>query len=41
MANVGARSVIAAGAVVVNPMPELVIAGGVPAQVLRPRVHPL
>jgi acetyltransferase-like isoleucine patch superfamily enzyme len=37
MADVGRGSVIAAGAVVTQPIPELTIAGGVPARVLRHR----
>jgi acetyltransferase-like isoleucine patch superfamily enzyme len=37
MADVGADSVIAAGAVVTSAMPPRVIAGGVPARVLRSR----
>ena len=37
MADVGKGSVIAAGAVVTKPVPEFVIAGGVPAKVIRPR----
>ncbi len=38
MADVGAHSVIAAGAVVTKPVPEMVIAGGVPAKVIRGRL---
>ena len=37
MADVGRDSVIAAGAVVTQPIPDLTIAGGVPARVLRQR----
>ncbi len=37
MADVGRDSVIAAGAVVTQPIPDLAIAGGVPARVLRHR----
>ncbi len=37
MADVGARAVVAAGAVVVNPLPDDVIAGGNPAKVLKRR----
>ena len=37
MADVGRHSVIGAGAVVVTPLPEYVIAGGVPAKVIRSR----
>jgi virginiamycin A acetyltransferase len=38
MADVGANSMIAAGAVVVEAMPDNVVAGGVPARVLKQRV---
>jgi acetyltransferase-like isoleucine patch superfamily enzyme len=37
MANIGRDSVIGAGAVVTKPIPEKVIAGGVPAKVIRER----
>lgn len=37
LADVGKGSIIAAGAVVTKPVPEFVIAGGVPAKVIRPR----
>jgi acetyltransferase-like isoleucine patch superfamily enzyme len=37
MADVGRDAVIAAGAVVAKPIPDRVIAGGVPARVLRHR----
>lgn len=37
MADVGREAVIAAGAVVTKPLPDRVIAGGVPARVLRHR----
>jgi virginiamycin A acetyltransferase len=37
MADVGADTVVAAGAVVTKPLPPLAIAGGVPARVLRHR----
>ena len=38
MADVGTGSVVAAGAVVAKPLPDFVIAGGVPACVLRSRI---
>jgi|SRR5579862_5688042 len=37
MADVGANSVVGAGAVVTEPIPPSVIAAGVPARVIRPR----
>ncbi len=37
MADVGSNSVIGAGAVVTKPVPDAVIAAGVPATVIRPR----
>jgi virginiamycin A acetyltransferase len=37
MADVGRDAVVAAGSVVVRPVPDMVVAGGVPARVLRPR----
>jgi acetyltransferase-like isoleucine patch superfamily enzyme len=37
MADVGRGTVVAAGAVVTRPLPEYVVAGGVPARVLRER----
>lgn len=37
MANVGAGSIVAAGTVVTKPIPENVIAAGVPARVIRGR----
>jgi virginiamycin A acetyltransferase len=37
MADVGRDSVVAAGAVVTKPLPDRVIAGGVPAKVIRSR----
>ena len=37
LADVGAGTVVAAGAVVTKPLPENVIAGGVPARVIRHR----
>jgi len=40
MANVGAGSVIAAGAVVTKPIPDMMIAGGIPAKVIRSRLEP-
>jgi virginiamycin A acetyltransferase len=40
LADVGPDSVIAAGAVVTEPVPALVVAAGVPARVVRHRVDP-
>jgi acetyltransferase-like isoleucine patch superfamily enzyme len=40
MADVGKGTVVAAGAVVTKPLPDNVIAGGVPAKVIRPRFAP-
>jgi acetyltransferase-like isoleucine patch superfamily enzyme len=40
MADVGKGTIVAAGAVVTKPLPENVIAGGVPARVIRPRFAP-
>ena len=37
MADVGRHCVIAAGAVVTKPMPDYVVAGGVPAKIIRDR----
>jgi acetyltransferase-like isoleucine patch superfamily enzyme len=37
MADVGAGTVVGAGAVVTNPLPDYVIAVGVPAKVIRSR----
>ena len=37
MADVGANSVIGAGSVVTKPIPDAVVAAGVPATVIRPR----
>ena len=37
LADVGAGTVVGAGAVVTKPLPAYVIAGGVPAKVIRPR----
>ncbi|MFO0826187.1 MAG: acyltransferase [Gemmataceae bacterium] len=37
LADVGAGTIVAAGAVVTKPLPENVIAGGVPAKVIRHR----
>ena len=39
MADVGCGSVVGAGSVVTQPVPDGVIAGGIPAKVLGPRVH--
>ena len=38
MADVGTGTIVAAGAVVVDALPALVFAAGVPAKVIRPRV---
>jgi len=38
LADVGAGTIVGAGAVVTRPLPEHVIAGGVPAAVLRSRI---
>jgi acetyltransferase-like isoleucine patch superfamily enzyme len=40
LADVGKGTVVAAGAVVTKPLPENVIAAGVPARVIRPRSEP-
>lgn len=40
MADVGKGTVVAAGAVVTKPLPDFVIAGGVPARVIRGRFDP-
>lgn len=37
MADVGKGTIVAAGSVVTKPLPEFVIAAGVPAKVIRPR----
>jgi len=37
MADVGAGTIVGAGSVVTRPLPENVVAAGVPARVLRPR----
>ena len=37
MADVGKGTIVGAGAVVTKPLPDYVIAGGVPARVIRPR----
>lgn len=37
LADVGKGTIVAAGAVVTRPLPENVIAGGIPAKVIRPR----
>ena len=37
MADVGAGTIVAAGSVVTKPLPDFVIAAGVPAKVIRPR----
>jgi acetyltransferase-like isoleucine patch superfamily enzyme len=37
LADVGRGTIVAAGAVVTKPLPEFVIAGGIPARVIRPR----
>jgi acetyltransferase-like isoleucine patch superfamily enzyme len=40
MADVGPNTVIAAGAIVTKSIPPLVIAGGVPAEIIRSRIPP-
>jgi virginiamycin A acetyltransferase len=40
MADVGRSSIVAAGSVVVRPLPDRVIAGGVPARIIRQRDSP-
>jgi virginiamycin A acetyltransferase len=40
MADVGAHSIVGAGAVVTKPLPAFVVGGGVPARVLKSRVEP-
>jgi acetyltransferase-like isoleucine patch superfamily enzyme len=40
MADVGRDTVVAAGAVVTKPLPDRVVAGGVPARVLKHRDGP-
>jgi virginiamycin A acetyltransferase len=40
MADVGPNTIIGAGSVVTKPLPGLVIAGGVPAKVIRSRDNP-
>ncbi len=40
LADVGKGTVVAAGSVVTKPLPDNVIAGGVPAKVIRPRFEP-
>jgi virginiamycin A acetyltransferase len=37
MADVGAQTIVGAGAVVTSPLPDRVVAAGVPARVLRAR----
>lgn len=37
MADVGDQSIVAAGAVVIDPLPSAVVAGGVPAKILKSR----
>jgi acetyltransferase-like isoleucine patch superfamily enzyme len=39
MADVGRGTIVGAGAVVTKPLPDLVIAAGVPARVIRPRLE--
>jgi acetyltransferase-like isoleucine patch superfamily enzyme len=40
MADVGANTIVGAGAVVTKPLPDGVVAGGVPARVLYNRDEP-
>jgi acetyltransferase-like isoleucine patch superfamily enzyme len=37
LADVGKNSVVAAGAVVTKPLPDFVVAAGVPARVIKSR----
>ena len=39
LADVGYGSIVGAGAVVTNPLPDLVVAGGVPARIISHRTH--
>jgi len=41
LADVGRDTVVAAGAVVTHPIPDGVIAAGVPARIVRQRDRPL
>jgi virginiamycin A acetyltransferase len=40
LADIGTGTIVAAGAVVTKPLPDNVIAAGVPARVVRPRFEP-
>ena len=40
-ANVGKKCIVAAGAVVVKPIPDLTVVGGNPAKVIRSREIPI
>jgi acetyltransferase-like isoleucine patch superfamily enzyme len=39
MADVGSHSIVGAGAVVTRPLPDFVVAAGVPARVIRSRAE--
>ena len=39
MASVGKRTIVGAGSVVTRPLPDDVVAAGVPAKVIRPRIE--
>ena len=39
MADVGSHSIVGAGSVVTRPLPDLIVAAGVPARVIRSRAE--